>query len=85
MQLFARCSAGARYGQHAAAVPALAQSGAGAATQRAVAMSVFGGMIAASFLGIFLIPGLYFVFQTFRERARSIVSGRSDTVSEPGE
>ena len=66
-------------------VPLVLASGAGAATQRAVAMSVFGGMIAASFIGIFLIPGLYVVFQTLRERARSMVSGRSDTVGEPGE
>jgi HAE1 family hydrophobic/amphiphilic exporter-1 len=32
--------------------------------------SVFGGMIAASFLGIFLIPVLYVVFQQFRERIK---------------
>jgi len=29
---------------------------------------VFGGMIAASGLGIFVIPGLYVVFQTLREK-----------------
>jgi HAE1 family hydrophobic/amphiphilic exporter-1 len=29
---------------------------------------VFAGMIAASFLGIFLIPMLYVVFQWMRER-----------------
>jgi len=31
---------------------------------------VFGGMIAASFLGIFAIPPLYVLFQGLRERLR---------------
>jgi len=52
-------------------VPLVLASGAGAATQKAVAMSVFGGMIAASFIGIFVIPGLYVVFQTLREKAHA--------------
>ena len=43
-------------------VPLVISSGAGAATQRAVGTAVFGGMIAASFLGIFVIPGLYVAF-----------------------
>jgi multidrug efflux pump subunit AcrB len=54
-------------------VPLVMASGAGAATQKAVAMSVFGGMIAASFIGIFVIPGLYVVFQTLREKAHALV------------
>jgi hypothetical protein len=45
-------------------------SGAGAATQRAVGTAVFGGMIAASFLGIFVIPGLYVSFQWAREKIK---------------
>ena len=44
-------------------VPLVIATGAGAATQRAVGTAVFGGMIAASFLGIFVIPGLYVSFQ----------------------
>ena len=51
-------------------VPLVIASGAGAATQRAVGTAVFGGMIAASFLGIFVIPGLYVAFQTFREKIK---------------
>src|SRR5271163_2400227 len=39
-------------------VPLVIASGAGAATIRAVGTAVFGGMVAASFLGIFVIPGL---------------------------
>ena len=38
-------------------IPLVIASGAGAATQRAVGTAVFGGMIAASFLGIFVILG----------------------------
>ena len=53
-------------------VPLVIASGAGAATQRAVGTAVFGGMIAASFLGIFVIPGLYVAFQTFREKVKGI-------------
>ncbi|HET6518370.1 MAG TPA: efflux RND transporter permease subunit, partial [Geminicoccaceae bacterium] len=42
----------------------------GAASRRAVGTPVFGGMLAASLLGIFLIPMLYVVFQWLREGAR---------------
>jgi HAE1 family hydrophobic/amphiphilic exporter-1 len=49
-------------------VPLLTSGGAGAATRTAVAAAVFGGMIAASFVGIFLIPVLYVVVQRIRER-----------------
>jgi hydrophobe/amphiphile efflux-1 (HAE1) family protein len=53
-------------------VPLVIATGAGAATQRAVGTAVFGGMIAASMLGIFVIPGLYVAFQTFREKIKGI-------------
>ncbi len=53
-------------------VPLVIASGAGAATQRAVGTAVFGGMIAASCLGIFVIPGLYVAFQTFREKVKGL-------------
>ena len=52
-------------------VPLVIASGAGAATQRAVGTAVFGGMLAATCLGIFVIPGLYVAF----EKARNSVSG----------
>ncbi|MEZ5824235.1 MAG: multidrug efflux RND transporter permease subunit [Geminicoccaceae bacterium] len=54
-------------------VPLVISSGAGAATQRAVSTAVFGGMIAASAIGIFFIPGLYVVFQSLRERAHRMI------------
>ena len=54
-------------------VPLVRATGAGAATQRAVGMAVFGGMLAASLIGIFLIPGLYVIFQKARERAHVLL------------
>lgn len=58
-------------------VPLVRAAGAGAATQRAVGTSVFGGMLAASLIGIFLIPGLYVIMQSLRERFHRLV-GRGD-------
>ena len=49
-------------------VPLVIASGAGAATQRAVGTAVFGGMLAAACLGIFVIPGLYVMFEKIRIR-----------------
>jgi multidrug efflux pump len=49
-------------------VPLVIAAGAGAASRRAVGTPVVGGMLAASCLGIFVIPLLYVVFQTLRER-----------------
>ncbi|TVQ38891.1 MAG: multidrug efflux RND transporter permease subunit [Geminicoccaceae bacterium] len=48
-------------------IPLLISGGAGAASRLAVALPVFGGMLAASLLGIFLIPPLYVTFQYLRE------------------
>jgi len=53
-------------------VPLVIASGAGAATQRAVGTAVFGGMITASCLGIFVIPGLYVALQRFREKVKGL-------------
>jgi HAE1 family hydrophobic/amphiphilic exporter-1 len=51
-------------------VPLVTAAGAGAATRHAVGTPVFGGMLAASLFGIFVIPMLYVVFQWLRERAK---------------
>jgi hydrophobe/amphiphile efflux-1 (HAE1) family protein len=59
-------------------VPLVIASGAGQATQRAVGTAVFGGMLAASCLGIFVIPGLYVIFQAGRERAHALVGRKAD-------
>jgi HAE1 family hydrophobic/amphiphilic exporter-1 len=56
-------------------VPLLISGGAGAATRHAVATAVFFGMLAASVFGIFLIPGLYVVFQRLRDRVKGRPAG----------
>jgi HAE1 family hydrophobic/amphiphilic exporter-1 len=49
-------------------LPLVIAAGAGAASRRAVGTAVFGGMIAASAVGVFVIPMLYVIFQWLRER-----------------
>ena len=51
-------------------IPLVIATGAGMLSRRGVGTAVFGGMIAASFLGIFLIPVLYVVFQWLREKIK---------------
>ena len=58
-------------------LPLVIATGASQLARRDVGTPVFGGMIAASFIGIFVIPPLYVVFQSLRERAWSLVGGRA--------
>ena len=51
-------------------LPLVVATGASQLARRNVGTPVFGGMIAASFLGIFVIPPLYVVFQALRERVK---------------
>lgn len=53
------------------AMPMLFASGAGAASRKAVGSTLFFGMNAATILGIFLIPGLWIIFQSMRETIKS--------------
>jgi HAE1 family hydrophobic/amphiphilic exporter-1 len=50
-------------------LPLAIATGAGAASRRAVGTPVVGGMLAAACFGIFVIPMLYVVFQSLRERS----------------
>ena len=49
-------------------IPLVFAEGAGMLSRRGVGTTVFGGMVAAAVLGIFLIPLLYVVFQWGREK-----------------
>jgi len=51
-------------------VPLVIAVGAGAASRRAVGTAVFGGMLAATVVGVFLIPSLYVAFQRMREKLK---------------
>ncbi len=57
-------------------VPLVWAEGAAMLSRRAVGTAVFAGMIAASSIGVFLIPMLYAVFQTIREWAKRKFQGK---------
>jgi hydrophobe/amphiphile efflux-1 (HAE1) family protein len=52
-------------------VPLVTATGAAEISRRAVGTAVFGGMLAASTIGIFLVPMLYVAFQGWRESLKS--------------
>jgi multidrug efflux pump subunit AcrB len=62
-------------------LPLVVASGAGAASRVSVGMTVFGGMTAATILGVAMIPSLYVMFQSAREWAGG--KGTSDAGSAP--
>jgi hydrophobe/amphiphile efflux-1 (HAE1) family protein len=51
--------------------PLVIATGAGANARRAIGTTVFFGMLAATLFGIFLIPALYYAFQTGREKGHA--------------
>jgi multidrug efflux pump subunit AcrB len=51
-------------------IPLLLATGAGAGSRRALGTAVFGGMLAATFLGVIFVPALYVVFQRLGERKK---------------
>ncbi|MFA7172051.1 MAG: efflux RND transporter permease subunit [Kiritimatiellia bacterium] len=53
-------------------LPMVFATGAGAASRRSIGITVFYGMVAATLMGIILVPGLYALFQTFREKMRDV-------------
>jgi multidrug efflux pump subunit AcrB len=53
--------------------PLVVAEGASEISRRAVGTPVFWGMLAASSIGIFMIPMLYVVFQTLRERIKGML------------
>jgi hydrophobe/amphiphile efflux-1 (HAE1) family protein len=58
--------------------PLVIATGASELARRNVGTPVFGGMILASFLGIFAIPPLYVMFQWVREKLRPSVRPRNE-------
>ena len=50
----------------------------GAGSRRAIGTTVFSGMLAATLFGIFLVPALYYAFQTFREKGTAWRTRRRD-------
>ena len=66
-------------------VPLLIASGAGAASQRAIGVAVFGGMLAASTIGVLLTPLLYVAVQAARERVKGEYAGMDARRDDPPE
>jgi hydrophobe/amphiphile efflux-1 (HAE1) family protein len=52
-------------------LPLVLAQGAAMLSRRAVGTTVFGGMLAATSIGVFMIPMLYVTFQTLRERSKA--------------
>ena len=57
-------------------IPLVTATGAAMISRRAVGTAVFAGMVAASTIGIFLIPMLYVTFQSLRERLKARFLGK---------
>jgi multidrug efflux pump subunit AcrB len=60
-------------------LPLVFAGGAAALSRRGVGTAVFAGMIAASTIGIFLIPMLYVTFQSLREGVKARFKRKPDT------
>jgi Cu/Ag efflux pump CusA len=58
-------------------------TGAAEISRRAVGTAVFGGMLAASSIGIFLVPMLYVTFQRMRESAKRRLGGSDEKPHPP--
>jgi multidrug efflux pump subunit AcrB len=58
-------------------LPLVIATGAAQISRRGVGTAVFGGMLAASTIGIFMVPMLYVTFQRLREHAKKQFGGAS--------
>ncbi len=59
-------------------LPMVIATGAGAGSRRAIGTTVFYGILISTVLGIFLIPALYYIFQTGREKGNAWRMGRKN-------
>ena len=64
-------------------VPLVIATGAAEISRRAVGTAVFGGMLAASSIGIFLVPMLYVTFQRWREAVKRRFGKPAETPHAP--
>ncbi|MEP3330466.1 multidrug efflux RND transporter permease subunit [Sedimentitalea sp.] len=60
-------------------VPLMAASGAGAASQKAIGYAVFGGMLAATVIGVILVPVLYVIMQNLREFVKGLGGKKAES------
>jgi hydrophobe/amphiphile efflux-1 (HAE1) family protein len=64
-------------------VPLVIATGAAQISRRDVGTAVFGGMLAASSIGIFMVPMLYVTFQRLREYVKARFGGSGDHTHAP--
>lgn len=62
-------------------VPLLVASGAGAASQKAIGIAVFGGMLAATVIGVIVVPVLYVLLQSVREKVKGMLKHKDVTAN----
>lgn len=63
-------------------LPLVLATGAGAASRVSVGMTVFGGMVLATIVGILLIPSLYVLFQRVREWTKPVNDNAAERPSQ---
>ncbi|MCK5914289.1 MAG: efflux RND transporter permease subunit, partial [Desulfuromusa sp.] len=61
-------------------IPMVIATGAGAGSRKAIGTTVFSGMLSSTLFGIFLIPVLYYLFQSAREKGGAWRARRRDKV-----
>jgi hydrophobe/amphiphile efflux-1 (HAE1) family protein len=66
-------------------VPLLVAHGAGAASRRSIGTTVFGGMVAATVVGIVFVPVLFVLFQRLTERLHRRAAGAPGPAAHPAE
>jgi len=66
-------------------LPMVYATGAGAASRVAIGVTVYAGMWAATAVGIILVPGMYAMFQRWRERAHALVGAPRPESAHTGE
>jgi len=64
-------------------LPLVLATGASSAARRSLGTTVFGGMITATLLAVFIVPVLYVIIESFVERRRP--SGAAGPVAEPAQ
>ena len=61
--------------------PLMIATGAGAASRQSIGTTVFGGMLAATFLTLIFVPVFYAVIENFRERGSAKHAGAGHTAA----
>ena len=63
-------------------LPLVAATGAGAIGNRTIGNAAVGGMLFGTFFGLFLIPGLYYIFGTMAEKVKMVKYQRDKPLTE---